>query len=394
MKRNEDDIRILQAVIREQNEKGAALPVNPDSYRYSWNLDGRLTGIDWNGCGLKDDLSLAGLDGLKTLDCSGCLLEALDISRNPKLTAVYCNYNQLGKLDTSGNPDLKELQCHDNALSTLDLSRNPKLKFLLCYYNQLKHLDTSANPALMHLDCSYNQLEVLCVDNPGLKCLSCEYNPLKILDTSACPALTELDCSHTRLKAFDAGVNRELEKLDCSYNPLESMDVSGCPALKELYCSHNRIAALDISKNPELEWLYCEGNPLETLDTRANQLECLRCDADVRIRRGRLQEGAVMRSSSYIATPPGAAIREQINDRGMSTEEFADRMGMSGEAATRLINGEALLTPETAVRLEAVLGVPAGFWNKLEAVFREKMKKAEAENEEEMDYENEWEIRV
>ena len=35
------------------------------------------------------------------------------------------------------------------------------------------------------------------------------------------------------------------------------------------------------------------------------------------------------RSRSYIATPPGATIKEQIMDRGMSKKEFAARMGLS-----------------------------------------------------------------
>ena len=69
-----------------------------------------------------------------------------------------------------------------------------------------------------------------------------------------------------------------------------------------------------------------------------------------------------MRSRSYIATPPGATIREQLNDRGMSQKEFAVRMDMSEKHISRLINGDVQLTPETAVRLEMVLGVPAKFW--------------------------------
>ena len=32
------------------------------------------------------------------------------------------------------------------------------------------------------------------------------------------------------------------------------------------------------------------------------------------------------RSRSYIATPPGATIKEQLDDRGMSQKEFASRM--------------------------------------------------------------------
>lgn len=88
----------------------------------------------------------------------------------------------------------------------------------------------------------------------------------------------------------------------------------------------------------------------------------------------------MVRSRSYIATPPGATIREQLNDRGMSQKEFAARMDMSEKHISKLINGDVQLTPETAVRLEMVLGVPAKFWNNLEAVYREKIVKAEAEN--------------
>ena len=88
----------------------------------------------------------------------------------------------------------------------------------------------------------------------------------------------------------------------------------------------------------------------------------------------------MVRSRSYIATPPGATIKEQLNDRGMSQKEFAARMDMSEKHISKLINGDVQLTPEMAVRLEMVLGVPAKFWNSLEAIYREKIIKAEAEN--------------
>ena len=88
----------------------------------------------------------------------------------------------------------------------------------------------------------------------------------------------------------------------------------------------------------------------------------------------------MVRSRSYIATPPGATIKEQLNYRGMSQKEFAARMDMSEKHISRLINGDVHLTPETAVRLEMVLGIPAQFWNNLEANYREKIIKAEAEN--------------
>lgn len=41
----------------------------------------------------------------------------------------------------------------------------------------------------------------------------------------------------------------------------------------------------------------------------------------------------------YIATPPGATIREQLEYRGMSQKEFASRMNMSEKHISKLING-------------------------------------------------------
>lgn len=86
------------------------------------------------------------------------------------------------------------------------------------------------------------------------------------------------------------------------------------------------------------------------------------------------------RSRSYIATPPGATIKEQLEDRGMNQKEFASRMDMSEKHISRLINGEVQLTPDVAYRLEMVLGLPARFWSNLEAIYREKLAKVDAEN--------------
>jgi len=88
----------------------------------------------------------------------------------------------------------------------------------------------------------------------------------------------------------------------------------------------------------------------------------------------------MVRSGSYVATPPGATIKEQLMDRGMSQKEFAARMDMSEKHISKLINGEVQLTPDVALRLEIVLSVPAKFWNNLEAIYREKLIKALAEN--------------
>ena len=93
------------------------------------------------------------------------------------------------------------------------------------------------------------------------------------------------------------------------------------------------------------------------------------------------------RSRTYIATPPGATIREQLEDRGMSQKEFAARMAMSEKHISHLINGSVQLTPEVANRLEMVLDIPASFWNNLEAIYREKLAKVEEENQMDADIE-------
>ena len=90
-------------------------------------------------------------------------------------------------------------------------------------------------------------------------------------------------------------------------------------------------------------------------------------------------------SRSFIAVPPGATIKEQLQQRKMSQKEFAMRLDTSEKHVSRLINGEVILTPEMALKLEMVLGVPARFWNNLESSYREKLVKVQEENDRDED---------
>ena len=94
-----------------------------------------------------------------------------------------------------------------------------------------------------------------------------------------------------------------------------------------------------------------------------------------------------MESRTFIAVPPGATIKEQLRDRGMTQKEFSARMDLSQKHVSKLINGEVQLTPDTAYKLELVLGVPASFWNNLEARYREQLAKVSAENQMDEDIE-------
>ena len=94
-----------------------------------------------------------------------------------------------------------------------------------------------------------------------------------------------------------------------------------------------------------------------------------------------------MYSKNAIAIPPGATIREQLDNRGMKQKEFALRMGLTEKHISHLINGKVELTQDVALRLESVLGAPASFWNNLEIIYREKLARVIEEKELEEDAE-------
>lgn len=85
--------------------------------------------------------------------------------------------------------------------------------------------------------------------------------------------------------------------------------------------------------------------------------------------------------NTIIAIPPGESIKEQLEDRNMSQVEFAERMGQSTKFISQLLNGKVPLTHQTALKLESVLGVPARFWNNLEALYQEDLARIEQEKE-------------
>lgn len=89
----------------------------------------------------------------------------------------------------------------------------------------------------------------------------------------------------------------------------------------------------------------------------------------------------MIKSRTFIAIPPGATVKEQLLNRGMSQKEFALRMDMSEKHISKFLNGDVILTTDMASRIEMVLGIPARFWNNLESIYREKLQLIKEENE-------------
>lgn len=70
---------------------------------------------------------------------------------------------------------------------------------------------------------------------------------------------------------------------------------------------------------------------------------------------------------------PGDTIQEHIDFIGMSQAELAERMGRSVPKLNELIKGKAPLTPDTAQKLEYILGIDASFWLNLEKEYQEEL---------------------
>lgn len=78
------------------------------------------------------------------------------------------------------------------------------------------------------------------------------------------------------------------------------------------------------------------------------------------------------------AVPPGRTVQETIDELGIDQRELAARTGMAPKTINQIIKGKAPLTPDTALMLERVTGVPARMWNNLEANYREQLVRLES----------------
>ena len=77
------------------------------------------------------------------------------------------------------------------------------------------------------------------------------------------------------------------------------------------------------------------------------------------------------------AVAPGETLLETIEHLGMTQKELAVRTGLTPQTIVRITKGEQPITYVTANLLELSTGVPARFWNNLEAQYRERRAKLE-----------------
>jgi len=73
---------------------------------------------------------------------------------------------------------------------------------------------------------------------------------------------------------------------------------------------------------------------------------------------------------SDLPIPPGEYLEEVIEDLGMSKDELSKRMNRPAPKLSAIFKGDKAITPDTALQLEKVVGVPAHVWTGLEAEYR------------------------
>ena len=88
-----------------------------------------------------------------------------------------------------------------------------------------------------------------------------------------------------------------------------------------------------------------------------------------------------------VAIPPGEVLSETIEALGLTQAELARRMGRPAQAVNEIVRGSKEITPETALQLERVVGVPAHVWTRLDADYR--YNKARLQDLEQLDAEKE-----
>ena len=85
---------------------------------------------------------------------------------------------------------------------------------------------------------------------------------------------------------------------------------------------------------------------------------------------------------SNLAIPPGEYLEEVLEELGMTKDELARRMSRPASKLSPVFRGEKAITPDTALQLEMVVGVPAHIWVGLESEYRLTLARQQREVEE------------
>ncbi len=285
-----------------------------------------VTAIDISGKGITTLKGIEHFTALKTLNCSGNNLDAIDLSKNTALEELNCSSNILSALGVTANTKLKKLNCSGNQLTALDVTKNTALTELYCYRNSIRDEGMQTLISSLHQNggtlCAYDttsdQNEMTTtnvadakakkwqvkawdgskyVDYAGLFAVyinatnfpdAAFRNYVGDFDQNTNGYLTENEINVvtdisvplmdiTSLKGIEYFT--ALTTLDCNGNKLTALDVTKNTALENLICVGNQLSALNVANCTTLYTLDCSENKLTTLDvTKNTALQMLYCN--------------------------------------------------------------------------------------------------------------------
>ena len=216
---------------------------------------------------------------IKYLRLTSTSLKSIDVSNMPNLCELKINIGiGISDIDVSNNRNLQYLDVQGNKLNHIDISNNLNLSVLICAINNLTSLDVSNNPKLHQLNFAFNNIPGIDLShNPELDWLWFQNNTINSIDLSKQHDLTNIHFGNFR-KASDGSIPvNTITDIDLSYNlnlehlfatllDIKQIDVTKNTALKRLFIEYSLLTSLDVSNNHALEELYCFGSPdLQTI---------------------------------------------------------------------------------------------------------------------------------
>jgi len=88
------------------------------------------------------------------------------------------------------------------------------------------------------------------------------------------------------------------------------------------------------------------------------------------------------------AVSPGEVLSEELELRGMTQQELAKRTGLTPKHIVAIVKAKSAITPETAIKFERAMGMPADYWLNLESNYQEVLARLQEENQ--LDHDIDW----
>lgn len=194
-------------------------------------FDSKLKSLDVSNCPDLEQLNLMGASAAKP-----GILEALDLSNNPKLTSLYAQYNKIKSITLPEKAAISFMNLQNNEIESIDLTVVTSFKDTYLNNNKLKAVDLSKLTAGANLYLDGNQLTELAVP-VSVKNFQANDNQLTkitLKDATASCKLENNKLTIATLPTKPASLNTASKIKKFTYNPQADMEVTPTGAVLDL----------------------------------------------------------------------------------------------------------------------------------------------------------------